>query len=293
VSKVTSGERFAIGGELDVGRMGFGALWMTGPGFWGQPPDPEACIALLKEVPRLSINLIDTADAYGPESSERLIRAALHPYPKDLVIATKGGYLRPFPGAWAPLGRPEYLIHAAKLSAQRLGIDTIDLWQLHRVDPRVPRDEQFGAMARLIQEGVIRRAGLSEVDVDDIEAAQAHFPVATVQNLYNLTNRASEAVLDYCEAKGIGFMPWYPLGQGSVLRDVVALKALAAAREASPTQIALAWLMARSPVMLPIPGTASLTHLGENAAAAKIALTDAEMMALDADAIPLPPTGRG
>lgn len=274
-------ERFVIGGEFDVCRMGFGALWMTGPNFWGDATDPGACIALLKEAPRLGIDLIDTADSYGPETSERLIREALHPYPAGLVIATKGGYVRPHPRGWTPLGRPEYLIHAAKQSARRLGVEAIHLWQLHRIDPKVPRDEQFGAIAQLLKEGVIRHVGLSEVSVDDIEAAQKHFPVATVQNLYNIGTRAADPVLDYCEAKSIGFMPWSPLGQGSILRGESTLKEVAAARGTSQVQMALAWLLARSGVMLPIPGTGSAEHLRQNVEALGIRLTAAEMAQLD------------
>ena len=274
-------DRFTIGRELDVCRMGFGALWMTGPDFWGEPQNPADCVALLKEAPRLGINLIDTADSYGPETSERLIRAALHPYPADLVIATKGGYVRPHPRGWAPLGRPEYLIHAAKQSARRLGVDTIDLWQLHRVDPKVPRDEQFAAIAQLRKDGVIRHVGLSEVSVDDIDVAQQHFPVATVQNLYNIKARAADPVIAYCEANGIGFMPWSPLGQGSILRGETVLQEVAAARGASPVQIALAWLLARTPVMLPIPGTGSLAHLRQNVEALRLRLTEAELAQLD------------
>jgi aryl-alcohol dehydrogenase-like predicted oxidoreductase len=256
---------------------------MTGRNFWGEAADPAACLELLRAVPRLGIDLIDTADSYGPETSERLIREALHPYPAGLVIATKGGYVRPYEQAWTPLGRPEYLIHAAKQSARRLGVEAIDLWQLHRIDPKTPREEQFGAIARLIEEGVIRHAGLSEVGVDDIEAAQAYFPVASVQNLYNVRNRASEAVLAFCEAHGIAFMPWSPLGQGAILGRS-ALGAVAAAHGATPTQIALAWLLARSPVMLPIPGTGSLDHLRENADALRLRLSEADMAALEAEA---------
>lgn len=265
--------QFAIGGDLPVNRLGFGALWMTGPDFWGEPERPDDCLTLLRELPALGVNLIDTADSYGPETSERLIREALHPYPAGMVVATKGGYVRPYPHAWSPVGRPEYLIQAAKLSARRLGIPTIDLWQLHRIDPATPRDEQFDAIARLRSEGVIRHVGLSEVSVDEIEAAQAYFPVATVQNLYNLENRASEAVLDYCEERNIGFMPWYPLGQGRLLRPGSELARLAAGRGASVSQIAIAWLLARSPVMLPIPGTGNRAHLAENVAAAAIKLS--------------------
>jgi len=275
-----SGE-FAIGGALAVNRLGFGALWMTGPEFWGPPRDREAALALAREVPKLGINLIDTADSYGPHTSEDTLAAALAPYPKGLVIATKGGYARPQPYAWIPLGRPEYLIQSAKLSARRLGVEAIDLWQLHRVDPKVPMDEQFDAIATLIREGVIRHAGLSEVGIEEIETAQKHFPVATVQNLYNVANRHSEAVLDWCEAHGVGFLPWYPLGQGSVLSNET-LHRVAAKYGATPSQLALAWLLKRSPVMLPIPGTSSLAHLRENVAAAAIALADDDFEALSA-----------
>jgi pyridoxine 4-dehydrogenase len=278
--------QFRIGGELTVNRLGFGALWMTGPDFWGEPADCASCLELLRALPELGVNLIDTADSYGPESSERTIREGLHPYPEGLVIATKGGYLRPRPGAWVPCGRPEYLIHTAKLSARRLGVERIDLWQLHRIDPRVPRDEQFDALRALRDEGVIRCVGLSEVSVEDVEAAQAVFPVATVQNLYNLANRQSEAVLDYCEAQGIGFMPWYPLGQGALLRPGSRLCRIAETYGASPSQIAIAWLLRRSPVMLPIPGTSRLAHLRENVAAAAIALSDEDYAALSTLAEP-------
>jgi pyridoxine 4-dehydrogenase len=276
-----AGGQFAIGGDMVVNRMGFGALWVTGPDVWGEAKDRPAALELLREVVRLGVNLIDTADSYGPHISEQVIHDALSPYAKDLVVATKGGYTRPYPYAWIPLGRPDYLIQSAKQSARRLGVETIDLWQLHRVDPNVPIHEQFEAIAKLRAEGVIRHVGLSEVGIEEIEAAQAYFPVATVQNLYNVANRHSEAVLDWCEAHGVGFMPWYPLGQGSVLSNET-LHRVAAKYDARPSQLALAWLLRRSPVMLPIPGTASLAHLRENVAAAAITLADEDYEALSA-----------
>jgi pyridoxine 4-dehydrogenase len=279
VNAAASGQ-FAIAGRMTVNRLGFGALWITGPEFWGEPADPAAARAVLRLALDLGITLVDTADSYGPETSERFIRETLRPYPPGLVIATKGGYVRPYPGVWAPLGRPEYLIHAAKQSARRLGVEAIDLWQLHRIDPRVSRDEQFDAVRTLIAEGVIRHAGLSEVSVDDIEAARAFFPVATVQNLYNLANRQSEDVLNHCEAHGIGFMPWYPLGQGALLKPGSVLEQVAAAHGVTPSQVALAWLLQRSPVMLPIPGTGNPAHLRENTAAAAVRLAPAELAAL-------------
>ncbi|HEV2530131.1 aldo/keto reductase [Phenylobacterium sp.] len=273
--------QFAIGGDLTVNRLGFGALWVAGKDVWGEAEDRPAALDLLREAAKLGVNLIDTADSYGPHTSEQAIHDALAPYPKGLVVATKGGYARPAPYAWIPLGRPEYLIQSAKLSARRLGVKTLDLWQLHRVDPRVPIGEQFDAIATLIREGVVRHAGLSEVGIEEIEAAQKHFPVATVQNLYNVANRHSEAVLDWCEAHGVGFMPWYPLGQGSVLSNET-LQRVAAKYDSSPTQLALAWLLRRSPVMLPIPGTSRIAHLRENVAAAAIQLADEDFEALSA-----------
>jgi pyridoxine 4-dehydrogenase len=231
-----AGGRFAIAGELSVNRLGFGALWMSGPEFWGEAADPDACLELLRALPDLGVNLVDTADTYGPETSERLIRTALHPYAQGMVVATKGGYLRPRPHAWVPCGRPEYLLHTAKLSARRLGVERIDLWQLHRIDPKVPADEQFDALRTLRDEGVIRFVGLSEVGVEEIAAARRYLPIATVQNLYNLANRQSEAVLDYCEAEGIGFMPWYPLGQGALLKPGSTLCRIADGYGASPAR---------------------------------------------------------
>lgn len=271
---------FRIGGDISVNRLGFGAMRVTGDGVWGDPADREGALATLRRLPELGVNLIDTADSYGPAVSEELIREALHPY-DTVVIATKGGLTRTGPNVWPPVGRPEYLKQQAHLSRRRLGVDRIDLWQLHRIDPKVPRDEQFAAIKELMDEGVIRHAGLSEVTVEEIEAARRVFPVATVQNLYNLVNRKSEDVLDYCERENIGFMPWYPLAAGGLARDGSVLADVAARLNASPSQVALAWVLRRSPVMLPIPGTGKVRHLEENVAAAALTLTDEDFRALD------------
>jgi pyridoxine 4-dehydrogenase len=271
---------FKIGGEIAVHRLGYGAMRITGRGIWGDPEDRSEAIATLKRLPDLGINFIDTADSYGPDVSEELVREALHPY-GDILVATKAGLARTGPSQWVPLGRPEYLIQQAHTSRRRLGVETIGLWQLHRIDSKVPRDEQFGAIKSLISAGVIRHAGLSEVSVGEIEAAQKAFKVATVQNRYNFADRSSEDVLDYCEKHGIGFIPWFPLGAGDLAKPGSALDAIAHAHEASPGQIALAWLLQRSPVMLPIPGTSKVAHLEENIAAADIKLTAAEFTSLD------------
>lgn len=271
---------FRIGGELPVHRLGFGAMRITGEGVWGDPSDREEALATLRRVPELGVNLIDTADSYGPAVSEELIHEALYPY-DTVVIATKGGLTRTGPNVWPPCGRPEYLIQQAYLSCRRLGVERIDLWQLHRIDPKVPRDEQFGAVRELLNRGVIRFAGLSEVNVEEIEAARRVFPVATVQNLYNLVNRKSEEVLDYCEREGIGFLPWYPLAAGGLAREGSVLSDIATRLGATPSQVALAWVLRRSPVMLPIPGTGKVKHLEENVAAAGLSLSDEDFRALD------------
>ena len=271
---------FKIGGTLEVNRLGFGAMRVTGPGIWGEPADAEEALRTLRRVPELGINFIDTADSYGPAVSERLIREALYPY-DGLVIATKAGLLRPAPSQWEPKGDPDYLIAQAHKSRDALSVDRIDLWQLHRIDPKVPRDEQLAAVRQLLDEGVIRFAGLSEVSVEDIEAASKVFPVATVQNRFNLVDRASEDVLEHCEQNGIGFIPWYPLGNGDLASSKSVLTDVAARHGATPGQIALAWLLKRSPVMLPIPGTSKVKHLEENTAAAGIALSDAEFAELE------------
>jgi aryl-alcohol dehydrogenase-like predicted oxidoreductase len=277
-SAALSGQ-FKIGGDLTVNRLGFGAMRITGKGIWGDPADPAGARATLKRVPELGVNLIDTADSYGPEVSENLIRATLHPY-KNLLIATKGGLTRHGPDIWRPLGRPEYLRQCVLMSLRRLGVERIDLWQLHRIDAAVPRDEQFGVIAEMQKEGLIRHAGLSEVGIDDIKAARAVFPVATVQNLYNLANRQSESVLDYCEQHGIGFIPWYPLAAGELTGPGSAIAGIAGRHGASNGQVALAWLLKRSKVILPIPGTGSVAHLEENVAAAALPLSDEDFSTL-------------
>jgi aryl-alcohol dehydrogenase-like predicted oxidoreductase len=272
--------RFRIGGAFDVNRLGFGAMRIVGRGVWGPPEDRAESLKTLRRLPDLGVDFIDTADSYGPNFSEELIREALAPYGK-IRVATKGGFARTGPNIWIALGRPEYLIQQAHTSRWRLGVEMIDLWQLHRIDPKVPAKEQFDAIASLIKDKVIRCAGLSEVSVADIEAAAKVFPVVTVQNRYNLTDRASEAVLDYCEKNSIGFIPWFPLNAGDLAREGKALDAIAHKHKATPGQIALAWLLKRSPVMLPIPGTSKVAHLEENVGAAAIKLSDEEFAALD------------
>lgn len=271
---------FKIGGEIDVNRLGFGAMRVTGKGIWGPPADRNEALATLKRLPELGINFIDTAWSYGPKVSEDLIREALHPY-DGLLIATKGGLTRGGPDDWGQDGRPEKLISDAKDSLQRLGLEQIPLWQLHRIDSKVPANEQFDAVKSLVDQGLIRHAGLSEVSVDQIKAAQKVFPVATVQNLYNLANRQSEEVLKYCEANTIAFIPWYPLAAGDLAKPGSVLDKIAHAKNAAPSQIALAWVLKRSPVMLPIPGTGKVKHLEENTLAAAIELSAEEFDALD------------
>lgn len=273
--------RFLIGGEMPVCRLGFGTMRLTGPGSFGWPEDREEAQRLLRELPALGIDLIDTADAYGPDIADHQLRAALHPYPKGMVIATKGGVTRPSRDRWVPLGRPEYLFQQVRKSLEILGLDVIDLWQLHRIDPKVPRDEQFDAIRQMQDEGLIRHAGLSEVGVADIEEAGRHFPVATVQNRYNLADRGHEAVLAHCESRGIGFIPWAPLASGGLASADGAVRRIAAAHGVSPSAVALAWLLRRSPVMLPIPGTSKLKHARENIAALRLELSEEDHAALD------------
>jgi aryl-alcohol dehydrogenase-like predicted oxidoreductase len=271
---------FTIGGDIEVHRLGFGAMRVTGPGVWGPPQDRAEALRTLKRVPELGIDFIDTANSYGPDVSEELIREALYPY-DGLLIATKAGFQRSGPGAWEMDGRPDHLRAEAKRSCRKLGVEQIGLWQLHRIDPKVPRGEQFDAVKSLLDEGIIKHAGLSEVSVADIEDAAKVFPVATVQNRYNLIDRGSEDVLDHCEEKGIGFIPWYPLAAGDLAKPGSILDAIAKEHGVTPSQIALAWVLKRSPVMLPIPGTSKVKHLEENVAAADIELTDAEFASLD------------
>lgn len=267
-------------GDFTINRLGFGAMRVTGRGIWGPPEDREESLRTLRALPGLHVNFIDTADSYGPDVSEELIREALHPY-DGLLIATKAGFTRSGPDRWTMNGRPEYLRERTEGSLKKLGVERIDLWQLHRIDKGVPRDEQFGAVRKLLDDGLIAHAGLSEVSVADIEEASRHFPVATVQNRYNLVDRGSEDVLDYCEANGIGFIPWYPLAAGKLAQPGSVLDAIAQKHGAAPSQIALAWVLKRSPVMLPIPGTSKVKHLEENVAAAAIELSDEDFAALD------------
>jgi aryl-alcohol dehydrogenase-like predicted oxidoreductase len=271
--------RFAIGGDMEVNRLGFGAMRITGRGIWGESADRPEAIRTLRRLRDLNVDFIDTADSYGPEVSEKLLKEVLHPY-GDIIVATKAGLERSGPFRWSRNGRPDYLRRRATESLKRLGVERIDLWQLHRIDEKVPRNEQFDVIRAMQQEGIIRHVGLSEVTVEEIEAARRYFPVVTVQNKYNLMDRSSEDVLDFCEAEGIGFMPWYPLAAGNLADANPDLGDLAA--RATPSQIALAWLLKRSPVMLPIPGTGKVAHLEENVGAAAVKLTEDEFAALDA-----------
>ena len=271
--------KFKIG-DIEINRLGYGAMRITGPGIWGPPADRSVALATLRRLPEIGVNFIDTADSYGPDVSEELIREALHPY-DGLLVATKAGLTRSGPDVWTSNGRPDYLIERAKGSLRKLGVEQIGLWQLHRIDPRVPREEQFGAVKRLLDEGIIRHAGLSEVSIEEIEAARNVFPVATVQNRYNLIDRGSEDVLAYCTANGIGFIPWYPLAAGELARPGGAVDRVAKAHGTTAGQVALAWLLRRSPVMLPIPGTLRVKHLEENVAAAGLSLTPEEIAELD------------
>jgi pyridoxine 4-dehydrogenase len=272
---------FKLGGDLEVNRLGYGTMQLTGDGVWGEPDDRDESIAVLRRAVEEGVNFIDTADSYGPEVAERLIYEALHPYPEDLVIATKAGLPRSGPGDWRPLGRPEYLRQQCELSLRRMGLETIDLFQLHRIDAKVPLAEQVGELANLQTEGKIRHIGLSEVDVSQLEEAEKTATIASVQNLFNLTNRDAEPLLDHAEANGIGFIPWFPLATGKLLEHDGPLAQIAADTGAEPSQLALAWLLKRSPVMLPIPGTSSVDHLDQNLGAAELELTDEQFAALD------------
>jgi pyridoxine 4-dehydrogenase len=276
-----SGE-FAIGGDLPVVRLGYGAMQIPGPGVWGEPRDHDEVIRVLRRAIELGVRFIDTADSYGPEVSERIIHEALHPYPDDLVIATKAGLTRPAAGRWERNGKPEYLKAEAEKSLRLLGLERIELFQLHRIDPDVPLAEQLGALIELQAEGKIGRIGLSEVSVSEIEAARAITPIDTVQNLYNLSDRSAEPVLDYCQRENIGFIPWFPMATGRLASPGGPLRRIADEQGVTPAQLALAWLLARSPVLLPIPGTSTVAHLEENLAAALIELTPDQIRQLDA-----------
>jgi aryl-alcohol dehydrogenase-like predicted oxidoreductase len=278
---------FALGGNVAVTRLGYGAMRITGPGIWGEPANRGEAIRVLRRAVELGVDLIDTADSYGPFVSEELIREALHPY-RDVTVATKGGLLRPGPGRWDRDGRPEYLRRCVETSLRRLGLETIDLYQLHRIDPSVPAADQVGELNQLRKEGKIRHIGLSEVSVADIAEARLTAPIVSVQNLYNLLDRRHEAVLDYCEREGLGFMPYCPIAAGRLASPVGRVAMLARQVGASPVRLALAWMLHRSPVMLPIPGTGSVRHLEENVSAAQVELTDNQFRALSGVAPPRP-----
>lgn len=271
----------SIAGELNVNRLGFGAMRLTGEGIWGEPKDPAECKRVLKRLLDLNVNFIDTADSYGPEVSENLIAEALHPYPKDLVIATKGGLTRQGPNQWLPVARAEYLRQCVELSLRRLKVDRIDLYQLHRFDPRVPVEESLGELKKMQEEGKIRHIGISETTVADIQRAQKIVNVASVQNKYNITDRAYEDVVEYCAKSKIAFIPWFPLAAGELTKPGGALDKLAKAHKATTSQLAIAWLLHRSPVMLPIPGTSKVKHLEENVAAAELKLSATEWKSLE------------
>ncbi len=271
-------------GDLTIHRLGYGAMRITGEGIWGEPKNPEEARKVLRRAVELGVDFIDTADAYGPEVSERLIAEALHPYPKNLVIATKGGLTRSGPGKWAPVGRGEYLRQCVELSLRRLKVERIDLWQLHRIDPRVPVEESLGEMKKMQEEGKIRHIGLSEVKPEEIEQARKIVEVVSVQNQYNLGDRKHEDTLAYAEKHKLGFIPWFPVGGGTLTKPGGPLDSAAKRHNVTITQLALAWLLHRSPVMLPIPGTSTVSHLEENIAAAGIHLDEKEWSTLEAEA---------
>lgn len=273
---------FTLGGDLTIHRMGFGAMRITGKGIWGDPKDPAEAKRVLKRALELGVNFIDTADSYGPYVSEDLIAEALFPYADGLVVATKGGLTRQGPDGWLPVGRPEYLRQCVEMSLRRLKIETIDLYQLHRIDPKVPAEESLGELKAMQAEGKIRHIGLSEVSVEELEHAQTIVDIVSVQNLYNLSERKSEKLLDYCTEKSIGFIPWFPVAGGELVKPGGILDQAAKRHDATVAQLALAWLLKRSPVMLPIPGTSSVAHLEENVASSSLTLTDEEFKSLSA-----------
>ncbi|MFC4243780.1 aldo/keto reductase [Gryllotalpicola reticulitermitis] len=275
---------FTLGGDLTINRLGFGSMQLTGKGVWGDPKDPDEAVRVLKRAVELGVNFIDTADSYGPVVAEQLIKKALHPYNDDVVIATKAGLTRQGPDIWTPVGRPAYLRQQAELSLRNLGVDRIDLFQLHRIDPEVPVEDQVGELKKLQDEGKIRHIGLSEVSIAEVQAAQKVATIVSVQNLYNVTNRQSEELLDWSTDNGIGFIPWFPLATGKLSEPGGPLAAIAEKTGATPSQLALAWLLKRSPVMLPIPGTSSVAHLEDNLAGASVQLSDEDFEAIAAAA---------
>ncbi len=274
---------FILGGDITINRLGFGAMRITGDGIWGEPKNPEQAKKVLRRAVELGVNFIDTADAYGPEVSERLIAEALHPYPKDLIIATKGGLTRSGPNAWAPLGRPEYLQQCVEMSLRRLKVERIDLWQLHRIDPKVPVEESLGVIKKLQQQGKIRHVGLSEVSPEEIDQAKKILPIVSVQNQYNLGDRRHEDVVAYSEKHKLGFIPWFPVAAGKLARAGGPLDSVAKRHDITVAQLSLAWLLHHSPVQLPIPGTSSVEHLEENIAAAGVKLSSEEWKTIEAE----------
>lgn len=273
---------FRIGGDLSVNRLGYGAMRLTGPGIWGDPDDREGAKRVLHRALELGVNFIDTADAYGPQTNEDLIREALYPYPQDVLVATKGGHVRDGDKNWLTNGRPEHIKEACEASLKRLGVEQIELYQLHRPDPDVPFEESVGALAELRSEGKVRHVGLSNVTVEQLEAARAVVPIASVQNRYNITERASEDLVEACERAGVAFLPYFPLATGDLAKPGGPLDEIAESRDATTGQVALAWLLHRSPAIVPIPGTSSISHLEENVGAASVSLGAAEMRTLDA-----------
>jgi pyridoxine 4-dehydrogenase len=280
IPPAAAGGSMTLGGDMPVRRMGFGAMRITGPGIWGEPTDRDNAKRVLRRAVELGVNLIDTADAYGPEVSENLIAEALHPYPAGLIVATKGGLTRSGPGEWHRNGKPAHLRRACEGSLKRLRIERIDLYQLHAVDSRVPLEESVGELARLQKEGKVRHVGLSNVSVDQLQQARSIVPIVSVQNRYNVGDRASDDVIDACTRDSIGFMPWRPIGMGELTSSAGTLDKVARRQSATAGQVALAWLLHRSPVMLPIPGTSSIQHLEENVAAAALELSDADLVLL-------------
>ena len=275
---------FALGGDLHIHRLGFGAMRITGEGIWGEPKDPEQAKQVLRRAVELGVNFIDTADSYGPEVSERLIAEALHPYPGDLVVATKGGFTRSGPNRWAAVGRPEYLRQCVEMSLRRLKVERIELWQFHRIDPKVPVEESLGAIKELQKQGKIRHVGLSEVTPEEIERAGKVLPIVSVQNQYNISDRRYESTLAYCEKHKLGFIPWFPVAAGKLAKPGGPLDAAAKQHHATVAQLSLAWLLHRSPVMLPIPGTSSVEHLQENIAIGAVQLSEDEWKAIEEQA---------
>ena len=273
---------FAIGGDLTVNRLGYGTMQLTGPGVWGEPRDPDAAVAVLRRAVELGVTFFDTADSYGPYVAEPLLHRALAPYADDVVIATKAGFTRQGPNQWTPVGRPEYLRQQTEMSLRILGVERIDLQQLHRIDASVPLEDQVGELKLLQDEGKIRHIGLSEVSIDEVEAASKVATIVSVQNLFNLARRDAEPLLDYATENGMAFIPWFPLATGKLLGEGGPLAGLAAKHDATPSQLALAWLLRRSPVMLPIPGTSSVEHLDDNLRGAELQLSDDEFAELSA-----------